>query len=94
MKKVASWQLGPVLVDVAMGRAWWLLPTDLGDQLNDAREVTVHPPGWLLWCPPVLYAIGERGWLAYPDGSGRLTDPAVLSIAFGRGGRPLAEASR
>lgn len=70
MKQVGHLRLGPVLVDVAAGHAWWLLPANLGDELDDARRLTVHPPGWLLACPPVLYAIGECAWLERPDGSG------------------------
>lgn len=92
MKHVGNRRLGPVLVDGAAGLAWWLLPASLGDELDDVRQLTVHPPGWLLACPPVLYAIGDRSWLEHPDGSGRLTDPAALGAAFGAGGRLLAEA--
>jgi hypothetical protein len=83
MKRVGHPQLGPVLVDVARGRAWWLLPPGLGDGLGDVHHLTVHPAGWLLSCPPVLYAIEECGWLERPDGSGQLTDPAALGAAFG-----------
>jgi hypothetical protein len=92
MNHVSGRCLGPVLADTATERAWWLLPSDLGEELGDVRELTVHPPGWRLACPPVLYAIDERVWLERPDGSGRLTDPAALSAAFDQGGRLLAEA--
>lgn len=92
MTNLGSRRLGPVLADVAAGRAWWLLPADLCDELDDVPQLIVHLPGWLLLSPPVLYAIGDRGWLERPDGSGRLTDPTALSGAFGAGGRLLAEA--
>lgn len=94
LKRVDGRQLGPVLVDVATGRAWWLLPPDLGDELDDVRLLTVQPPGWLLACPPVLHTIDERGWLEPPDGSGRLTDPAALGAVLDLDGRLLAEATR
>lgn len=92
MKHLGSRRLGPVLVDVAAGRAWWLLPASLRHELDGVPQLAVHPPGWLLVSPPVLYAIGDRGWLERPDGSGRLTDPTALGVAFGVGGRRPAEA--
>ncbi|WP_234438285.1 hypothetical protein [Streptomyces sp. 303MFCol5.2] len=92
MKHLGSRRLGPVLVDVRVGRSWWLLPAGLSDELDNVPLLTMHPPGWPLVSPPVLYPIGERGWLERPDGSGRLTDPTALGVAFGVSGRPFAEA--
>ncbi|MGW7168234.1 hypothetical protein ACWGH3_23620 [Streptomyces sp. NPDC054884] len=92
MKHLGGRRLGPVLVDVAARRAWWLLPPDLRDELDGVPQLIVHPPGWLLVTPPVLWAIGDRGWLERPDGSGRLTDPRALGVAFGAVGQLLAEA--
>ncbi|MFG2554961.1 hypothetical protein [Streptomyces sp. NPDC048581] len=92
MKRVGSQKLGPVLVDGPTSRAWWLLPPGLGNDVGHVPQLTVHPSGWQLACPPVLYAINERTWLERPDGSGRLTDPTALGVAFGRTGRPHAEA--
>ncbi|UXY25014.1 hypothetical protein N8I84_42060 (plasmid) [Streptomyces cynarae] len=94
MPRIKARQLGPVLADVATERAWWLLPTDAGDLLDDLRHVTVQPPSWVLKCPPVLYPLNERVWLERPDGSGQLTDPILLGAALGPGGyRRPAEAS-
>ncbi|GGR67353.1 hypothetical protein GCM10010269_02640 [Streptomyces humidus] len=87
MKYLGSRRLGPVVADVATGQAWWLLPTGLRDELDDVPQLTVQPQGGLLACLPVLNTIGERGWLEPPDGSGRLTAPAALRIAFGAGER-------
>ncbi|MHB9862201.1 hypothetical protein [Streptomyces sp. YIM S03343] len=94
MKRIRSERLGPVLADVETERAWWLLPPGLDDELDDIRQLTVRPSGWVLKCPPVLYSAGGRMWLERPDGTGRLTDPALLGAAFGPGGiRPPTESS-
>jgi hypothetical protein len=92
MRRIGPERLGPVLADVDTDQAWWLLPADVGDELDDVRQVTVRPPGWVLECPPVLYHLSGRIWLERPDGSGRLTDPVLLGAAFGPGGRLPAEA--
>ena len=92
MKRVEHKCLGPVLVDVSTDRAWWLLPPVPGDELDGVPQLIVHPPGWLLACPPVLYATDDRVWLEHPDGSGRLTDPTALGAAFNLSGRLSAEA--
>ena len=88
IKRIGSDRLGPVLADVASERAWWLLPPGLGDELDDIGLLTVHPHGWLLRCPPVLYPVRGRVWVERPDGSGRLTDPILLGAALGPGGGP------
>ncbi|MFE9684203.1 hypothetical protein [Streptomyces sp. NPDC006285] len=88
MSRVGN-RLGPVLVNVAADRAWWLVSPDVGDLLDDVRQLDVMPADWPLLCPPVMYPIGERVWLERPDGSGRLTDPVLLGAAFGPGGLRL-----
>ena len=88
IKRIGSDRLGPVLADVASERAWWLLPPGLGDELDDIGLLTVHPHGWLLRCPPVLYPVRGRVWVERPDGTGRLTDPILLGAALGPGGGP------
>nr|WP_168509569.1 hypothetical protein [Streptomyces sp. S1D4-11]QIY96956.1 hypothetical protein HEP87_26835 [Streptomyces sp. S1D4-11] len=87
MKRIGD-RIGPVLADVELGLAWWLLPTTVGDELADVRQLTVRPTGWALKCPPVAYALHCRLWLEPPDGSGRLTDPVLLGAALGPGGGP------
>lgn len=88
-------RIGPVLADIHRDVAWWLLPPDLTDDLDDIRPVTVRPAGWVLKCPPVLYSVNGRWWIERPDGSGQLTDPTLLGAAFGPGGARLPmEASR
>ncbi|MGW0596122.1 hypothetical protein ACWD11_03140 [Streptomyces sp. NPDC002776] len=85
---------GPVLADPASDTAWWLVPPSAADELTDVRHAKLRPDGWILRCPPTGWALEGRFWLARPDGSGRLTDPAVLAAALGPGGyRHSAEAS-
>lgn len=86
LRRMGSGRVGPVLGDVHRDRAWWLLPPDLADDLDDVRILTVRPPGWLLSCPPVLHSVHGRWWIERPDGSGRLTDPVLLAAAVGPGG--------
>lgn len=86
MKRMGWKGVGPVLADVEANLAWWLLPTTVDTELDDARTLTLRPAGWVLRCPPVLYPVDVRTWLERPDGSGQLTDPTLLGAAFGPGG--------
>ncbi|MFI5673408.1 hypothetical protein [Streptomyces cellulosae] len=90
--RIRETQRGPVLIDPYGDRAWWLVPRDAEDELSDVRQVQVHPAGWILRCPPTGREMERLHWLWSPDGTGHLTDPAVLAAAFGPGGR-LPEAS-
>ncbi|MEV7125867.1 hypothetical protein [Streptomyces sp. NPDC093260] len=82
-------QRGPILADPNGDRLWWLVPIDAADELDDVRQLRVHPPGWVLRCPPVGVQSEGRFWLRSPDGTGRLNDPAVVAAAFGPGGYRL-----
>lgn len=85
---------GPVLADFVEDRLWWLVPLESAEELADVRQLRVQPPGWCLRCPPTGWHVEGRTWLTRPDGSGQLTDPAVLAAAIGPGGYRLpAEAS-
>lgn len=93
-RRIRPDRLGPVLADVYRDVAWWLLPADRAQELDDVHQITVHPAGWVLRCPPVLHSLEGRWWVERPDGTGLLTDPATLGAAFGPGGYRLpAEAS-
>ncbi|MCX4972189.1 hypothetical protein [Streptomyces sp. NBC_00620] len=92
MQRMPPDGLGPVLAYPAAERAWWLVPLDAAEHLDDVARLTVHPPLWPLYCPPVNRPTNGRVWLARPHGSGRLTDPTVLGACFGPGGRLPAEA--
>lgn len=77
---------GPVLADPQLDRAWWLVPSAAAAELADVRAVAVQPSGTPLHCPPTGWQACGRFWLQRPDGTGQLTDPAVLAAAFGPGG--------
>lgn len=92
MQRIGPDDLGPVLAFPAAEHAWWLVPLDAAEQLDDIPRLTVHPPAWPLYCPPVNRPVRGRVWLSRPNGSGRLTDPTMLGACFGPGGRLPAEA--
>lgn len=92
--RIGDVQRGPVLAAPSLDKAWLLVPLSAADDLADVRQVRVRPAGWTLDCPPTGRAIARHFWLWRPDGSGYLTDPALLAAALGPGGyRPPAEAS-
>ncbi|MET9083739.1 hypothetical protein ABZX77_17900 [Streptomyces sp. NPDC004237] len=86
LTRIPEGQRGPVLADVQGDSAWWLVPLDAAEELADVRAVSVKPPGWTLDCPPASRMLFGHLWLNYPDGTGVLTDPAVLAAALGPGG--------
>ncbi|MFC9911053.1 hypothetical protein [Streptomyces sp. NPDC059862] len=87
--RIREEQRGPVLADGELDRAWWLVPLDAAEKLADVRQLVVRPAGWSLHCPSMGSYVDGRFWLWRPDGSGRLTDAAVLAAAFGPGGYRL-----
>jgi len=95
LKRIRSEQQGPMLADPELDKAWWLVRLGAVDELADVRQLVVHTAGWPLLCPPTGWHVEGRLWLSRPDGSGRLTDPAVLAAAVGPGGehRFTSEAS-
>ncbi|GAB2829868.1 hypothetical protein [Streptomyces daliensis] len=80
-------RLGPVLAHPETERAWWLVPPDAHEHLTDLHRLTLHERGWPLLCPSPQHGAQGMCWLERPDGTGKLTDPAALAAAFGRGGR-------
>jgi hypothetical protein len=95
LSRIREERRGPVLVDPLLDRAWWLVPPVSARALAHVRRVLVQPPGTPLPCPPTGRQACGRFWLHRPDGSGRLTDPAILAAALGPVGNPLTtEASR
>lgn len=92
MQRISPDQLGPVLVHPSADLAWWLVPRGSVEELAGADLLTVHVAGRTLRCPPAGRYMDGLGWLEKPDGSGRLTDPAVLGAVFRPGGRLRAGA--
>ncbi|MEU8624839.1 hypothetical protein [Streptomyces sp. NPDC048669] len=88
MQRIGSRRLGPVLVHPAAGLAWWLVPLGADVGLAGLRAITVRTAPWELHCPPASEYMNGLGWLEKPDGSGTLTDPAVLGAEFGPSGPP------
>ncbi|MER7838451.1 hypothetical protein ABTY98_21815 [Streptomyces sp. NPDC096040] len=86
LTRIPEGQRGPVLADSQGDSAWWLVPLDAAEELADVRAVSVKPPGWSLDCPPSGRMLFGHLWLNHPDGTGVLTDPAVLAAALGPGG--------
>ncbi|MFG2948173.1 hypothetical protein [Streptomyces adustus] len=84
--RIPEGQRGPVLADGDGDQAWWLVPLDAAEELADVRAISVKPHGWPLHCPPVGRMLAGHLWLNHPDGTGLLTDPAVLAAALGPGG--------
>ncbi|MFJ2006980.1 hypothetical protein [Streptomyces chartreusis] len=94
VQRIPAEKRGPILADPEGDRLWWLVPLTAVEELADIGQLVVRPAGWFLRCPPSGWHIEGRMWLSRPDGSGRLTDPAVLAAAFGPGGYRLpAEAT-
>lgn len=92
MQRVAPDRLGPVLVHPSADLAWWLVPCASVEELAGVDFLTVHVAGRPLRCLPAERYVDGLGWLEKPDGSGRLTDPAVLGAVFRPGGRLRAGA--
>lgn len=92
--RIREEQRGPVLMAPYANVAWWLVPLDAAEELADVRQLRVRHTGWTLRCPPTGREMERMQWLWDPDGTGHLTDPAVLAAAFGPGGyRRPTEAS-
>ncbi|MEU0069533.1 hypothetical protein ABZ027_08310 [Streptomyces sp. NPDC006332] len=90
--RIREEQRGPVLIDPYGDVAWWLVPLDAAEELADVRQIRMRHAGWTLRCPPSGREMERLQWLWDPNGSGHLTDPAVLAAAFGPGGyRPRTE---
>ncbi|MFD5013473.1 hypothetical protein [Streptomyces chartreusis] len=77
---------GPVLADPEGDHLWWLVPFTAVEELADVSQLVIRPADWWLHCPPTGWPLQGRWWLTRPDGSGRLTEPAVLAAAFGPDG--------
>ncbi|WP_457033842.1 hypothetical protein [Kitasatospora sp. P5_F3] len=72
---------GPVYADFADGQLGFLVPVGTAGRWVGTGVRSAGAGTWVALPHPAGAARGLR-WLAAPDGSGRLTDPAVLELAL------------
>ncbi|MEV0439957.1 hypothetical protein AB0I84_24265 [Streptomyces spectabilis] len=48
LHRIPARHRGPLIADASVQCAWWLVPADAATHLADVRQLTVHPPGWIL----------------------------------------------
>jgi hypothetical protein len=94
LSRIREERRGPVLADPLLDRAWWLVPPGSAKALAHMPLALMQPAGTPLHCPPTGWQACGRFWLHRPDGTGQLTDPAILAAALGPVGNPLPEATR
>ncbi|MDL5204085.1 hypothetical protein [Streptomyces sp. ALI-76-A] len=74
-------QPGPVLVDFGDARMGFLVPPGTAARWVGTGIRTAGPGTWIVVPYPGRSTRGVR-WLVPPDGSGTLTDPALLELAM------------
>ncbi|MGW2029952.1 MULTISPECIES: hypothetical protein [Streptomyces] len=74
-------QLGPVLVDFGDNRVGFLVPPGTAARWLGTGIRTAGAGTWIVVPYPGRVTRGVR-WLVPPDGSGTLTDPALLELAM------------
>ncbi|MER5867617.1 hypothetical protein [Kitasatospora sp. NPDC002040] len=72
---------GPVYADFADGQLGFLVPVGTAARWIGTGVRSAGSGTWVALPHPAGSGRGLR-WLAAPDGSGRLTDPAVLELAL------------
>ncbi|GAA1175694.1 hypothetical protein F4556_002192 [Kitasatospora gansuensis] len=77
---------GPVYADFADGQLGFLVPLGTAGRWVGTGVRSAGSGSWVALPHPAGAHAGGAGrglrWLAAPDGSGRLTDPAVLELAL------------
>ncbi|MFF5535321.1 hypothetical protein ACFY71_23015 [Streptomyces cinerochromogenes] len=74
-------QLGPVLADFGDNRVGFLVPPGTAARWLGTGVRTAGAGTWIVVPYPGRVTRGVR-WLVPPDGSGTLTDPALLELAM------------
>ncbi|MEV6805835.1 hypothetical protein [Streptomyces sp. NPDC051132] len=74
-------RLGPVLADPGDGRVGFFVPPGTAARWLGTGIRTAGTGTWIVVPYPGRAARGVR-WLVEPDGSGTLTDPALLELAM------------
>ncbi|MFJ3225197.1 hypothetical protein ACIPJS_17835 [Streptomyces sp. NPDC086783] len=82
-------QLGPVLVDFGDARMGFLVPAGTATRWLGTGVRTAGRGTWIVVPYPGRSTGGVR-WLVPPDGSGTLTDPALLELAMHEAAAGLA----
>lgn len=82
-------RLGPVLADFGDARMGFLVPPGTAARWLGTGIRTVGAGTWIVVPYPGRSASGVR-WLVPPDGSGMLTDPALLELAMHEAAAGLA----
>ncbi|MFJ5778182.1 hypothetical protein [Streptomyces sp. NPDC093094] len=86
-------QPGPVLVDLGDDRMGFLVPPGTAARWIGTGIRTAGAGTWIVVPHPVRSSRGVR-WLVPPDGSGTLTDPALLELAMHEAAAGLAGEGR
>ncbi|MEV0211424.1 MULTISPECIES: hypothetical protein [unclassified Streptomyces] len=82
-------RLGPVLADFGDARMGFLVPPGTAARWLGTGIRTVGDGAWIVVPYPGRSTSGVR-WLVPPDGSGLLTDPALLELALHEAAAGLA----
>ncbi|MEU6386502.1 hypothetical protein ABZ847_23455 [Streptomyces bauhiniae] len=82
-------QLGPVLVDFGDNRVGFFVPPGTAARWLGTGIRTAGSGTWIVVPHPGRATQGVR-WLVPPDGSGTLTDPALLELAMHEAAAALA----
>ncbi|MFB7599404.1 hypothetical protein [Streptomyces sp. NPDC056160] len=82
-------RLGPVLADFGDGRLGFLVPPGTAARWLGTGIRSAGPGTWIVVPDPGRTA-GSLRWLVPPDGSGTLTDPALLELAMHEAAASLA----
>jgi hypothetical protein len=83
-------QLGPVLVDFGDARMGFFVPAGTAGRWLGTGVRTAGSGTWIVVPYPGRSTGGVR-WLVPPDGSGTLTDPALLELAMHEAAAGLAD---
>ncbi|MFJ9668530.1 hypothetical protein ACIRPP_28600 [Streptomyces sp. NPDC101219] len=87
-------QPGPVLADFGDERTGFLVPPGTAARWLGTGVRTAGAGTWIVVPHPERAASGGIRWLIPPDGSGTLTDPALLELAMHEAAAGLAGEER
>ncbi|MGV9289958.1 hypothetical protein [Streptomyces sp. NPDC003719] len=85
---------GPVLGDLGDARTGFLVPPGTADRWLGTGIRTAGPGTWIVVPYPGRPSASGVRWLIPPDGSGTLTDPALLELAMHEAAAGLAAGER